>query len=300
MVDNMKFTKGTIPWNKGFTKKNNEIIKRIGETNKEKLKGRHLSKETKLKISEKLKISHTRKSWGFLKNDSKTISMARRGGKNSPTKFKKGTSIRNTGRTRFKKGEYRVVNNPVHFKSGHRKPQNAFSFPKGNQYAKGRKKSPNAYKFPRGNPYRFKVGIRNNSRGEFKVGDPRHKDVDIQTKRIKNLLKAPNKKELFLNNFLRTNFPNEFKYAGGGSILIGNKCPDFVSINGKKRIIELFGTYWHDQKRRKLLSHQTESGTMEYYEKHGFKCLVIWESELKDLNSLFIKIKKFIADGGQA
>lgn len=292
----MKFSKERIPWNEGLTKESNEVVKRIGEINKEKLKNRHLSKETKIKISEKLKFAHTLKSWGFLKSDLRTIEIARKGGKNSPTKFKKGTTIRNTGRTRFKKGEPRAVNNPFHFRPGHPRLPNAFSFPKDNQYARGRKKSPNAYKFPKGNPYRFKMGIRNNPRNEFKIGDPRHEDLNLQMKRIKNLLKKPNKQENLLNNFLQINFPNRFKYSGDGGALIGNKCPDFISTN-RQKVIELFGTYWHDEKRRKLAFHQIAAGTVKYYEEHGFKCLIIWENELIDPSNLFMKIKNFVTDG---
>lgn len=76
-----------------------------------------------------------------------------------------------------------------------------------------------------------------------------------------------------------------YKYVGDGEFILGGKCPDFLNVNGKKQVIELFGTYWHnvfDIAKRK-----------EHFRQYGFSCLCIWEDELKDLDKVKLKIAKF-------
>ena len=52
-----------------------------------------------------------------------------------------------------------------------------------------------------------------------------------------------NKKESLLLNQLNLLYPNEWRFVGCGELIINGKCPDFVNINGQKKIIELFGDY---------------------------------------------------------
>ncbi len=51
-------------------------------------------------------------------------------------------------------------------------------------------------------------------------------------------------------------------------------CPDFFNINGQKKVIEMFGDYWHQG--------QNPQDKIDRYAKSGFDCLVIWERELKE------------------
>jgi len=99
-----------------------------------------------------------------------------------------------------------------------------------------------------------------------------------------------NPERLLFNMIQENNLP--FKYVGDGSYWFTNKKnhynPDFISKN-LKCIIELFGDYWHNlpgciEKDKKRL---------ETYSNYGYKTLVIWESELKDLQSILNKIKLF-------
>ena len=51
-----------------------------------------------------------------------------------------------------------------------------------------------------------------------------------------------------------------------------------MNVNGKKEIIELFGTYFHsvfDVAQRK-----------EHYSQYGFRVAIIWEDELEDEDRL--------------
>jgi hypothetical protein len=99
-----------------------------------------------------------------------------------------------------------------------------------------------------------------------------------------------NGKELYLDFILQNYFPDEWKYVGDGAVIIEGLCPDFINVNGKKQIIELFGDYWHNRKNMKY--HQTEQGRKEAFAKHGYSTLIIWEHELKDENKIIEKIKR--------
>jgi len=94
----------------------------------------------------------------------------------------------------------------------------------------------------------------------------------------------PNKLELKVQDWLNINYPNEWKWVGGGEIIIGGKCPDF--INGKKQIIELFGDYWHkgdDPEERKT-----------FFKRYGYCTLVLWEKDLTNISYLVEKVNNFI------
>ncbi len=90
----------------------------------------------------------------------------------------------------------------------------------------------------------------------------------------------PNKVELVLASWLEQTYPNEWAYNGDGRLgfVIGGRVPDFVNVNGKKAVIELFGNYWHKKNEEDL--------KIEHYAKFGYNCLIIWEDECGDLNKL--------------
>ena len=99
----------------------------------------------------------------------------------------------------------------------------------------------------------------------------------------------PNKPELFLNELLQQNFPNSFKYVGDGKVWFDGFNPDFI-CNPSKKIIELFGIYWHNRKGMEL----RDKKRLETFAKYGYKTLVIWDTELKNNNQVIEKINNFI------
>ena len=121
---------------------------------------------------------------------------------------------------------------------------------------------------------------------------------EYRNKIIRNTMKAqnkkPNKKEHQLNELLQKYFPNEFKYTGDGVNIIYGLCPDFTNCNSKKKLIELFGDYWHNDKQRNIKWICTEWGRKAIYSQLGYDCLIIWEHELKDENKVVKKIKNFV------
>lgn len=140
----------------------------------------------------------------------------------------------------------------------------------------------------------FKVGNKYGqlTKGKHKVEIPWWIKRGLEKPRIFSKLK-PTKLELKLNRLLQVNLPNEFKYVGNGEFILGSKNPDFLNINGKKQVIEVFGNYWHTQK--DMPYHQTEQGCKEYYKQYGFDCLIVWEKELNLSEEQIInKIKVFL------
>lgn len=101
---------------------------------------------------------------------------------------------------------------------------------------------------------------------------------------------SPNKPEKKLNALLNKLYPKEYKFVGDGEIILGGFNPDFINCNGQKKIIELYGDYWHSSPKQQKL-HKRRIKT---YAKYGYKPLIIWEKELKDLNKLARKIKEFV------
>ena len=118
---------------------------------------------------------------------------------------------------------------------------------------------------------------------------------------IKKVMKGqtikPNKSELALKAILDKHFP-EFQYNGSYNlgISLAGVIPDFVNVNGKKQVIELFGKVFHDpnQSKRKIRWKRTELGSIMAYNALGYKCLIIWDYELKNEEAIIKKVGKWV------
>lgn len=118
----------------------------------------------------------------------------------------------------------------------------------------------------------------------------RWKDEEyIQNWISKNAIK-PNRQEIELNNILKEKFPNEYKYVGDFKFWIDGKNPDFINVNGQKKIIELFGTYFH-----KIIKEDDSQKRINHFKKYGYDTLIIWSPELQKQNreKLILKIGDF-------
>jgi very-short-patch-repair endonuclease len=134
---------------------------------------------------------------------------------------------------------------------------------------------------------------------EFKKGSkPIHPYTSIELKKLwkdknyksyiirKSMLgrkTTPNKPEKLLLTLL----PKSFKYVGDGKLILNGFNPDFIDKR-RKLIIELFGDYWHKN------TKQRDKIRLGIYKKYGYKTLIIWGKELKNLNKTNQKIKRFI------
>lgn len=109
----------------------------------------------------------------------------------------------------------------------------------------------------------------------------RWQDEEFVNKITKSLNIKPTKPEWILGTLLDGLFPGEYQYSGDFSFWIGGKNPDFLNINGQKKIIELFGDYWHSPEivGKSIINQCLER--IYHFNKYGYKTLIIWE---KDLN----------------
>jgi very-short-patch-repair endonuclease len=110
----------------------------------------------------------------------------------------------------------------------------------------------------------------------------------------KSLQMKPNKPEQKLIKFFKEhNLP--YVFTGDGSTRINGLSPDFLNCNGQKKIIEHFGSKWHTKEgiNKKLTEAQYEDGRRKRFAEFGFKMLIIWDYELKDMDKVLEKVKKF-------
>ena len=134
-------------------------------------------------------------------------------------------------------------------------------------------------------------------------------NVEFRKRMIKALLKGnlkkPTKPEQRLINVIKK-FNLPFKYVGDGKVLIYGLCPDFIECNGRKIVIEVFGDYWHKEKKN-INWYQTEWGRKAIYSQLGYKCIIFWESELVNRyngkmlsdEEILNKIKSFLKKVGE-
>lgn len=108
-------------------------------------------------------------------------------------------------------------------------------------------------------------------------------DLDFIKRFIETHNLKPNKAEIYLQSVLNIYYPNIYKYVGDFQVNIGGRFPDFIDVNGKKEVIELFGNFWHDQ--------EDVEETISHYKGYGFSCIIIWEDELKNIPALIEHIK---------
>lgn len=121
-----------------------------------------------------------------------------------------------------------------------------------------------------------------------------NKDSEFQKARMKAMNKTPNSLERKIIEIChKENLP--YKFVGDGNFILAGLNPDFVNVNGQKKIIEIFGDYWHsDEKLKKLKNWRgTEFGRKAVFSQFGFQTLVIWGKEFADLNQVADKIKRF-------
>lgn len=111
---------------------------------------------------------------------------------------------------------------------------------------------------------------------------------------LKSLARRPNKLELKAIGLLDKNFPNEWQYTGNGKVILGKLIPDFINVNGKKKVIEIFGEYWHTGERTKNRPNLTKEGRIKEYQQLGFGCLVLWDRDLEDEEKAIRLVKNFM------
>ena len=106
-------------------------------------------------------------------------------------------------------------------------------------------------------------------------------------KLMKSLRRRPNEAEKRLRQLLNSILPHEYVYNGDFSagISINRKIPDFVNVNGQKKVIELYGDFWHKD--------DNPQDRIDLFKKYGYDCLVIWGSEMEDEKKVVNRVLEF-------
>jgi very-short-patch-repair endonuclease len=118
-------------------------------------------------------------------------------------------------------------------------------------------------------------------------------DPEFIKKRFKGMRERPTRPEQFVIELIEEhNLP--FKYIGDGELIISRLNPDFIATNGKNKIIEVFGRFWH-QTYKNVEYKRSEIGRKEVLNKLGYDLLILWDDELlrENSNKILNKIKEF-------
>jgi len=130
---------------------------------------------------------------------------------------------------------------------------------------------------------------------------------EVMKKYWESLRRKPNVEELHVDEVIQEHFPQEFEYNGGYElgIAIERKVPDWVHINGDKRLIEYNGCFFHSCEkcgyemmrngRTAESIRQRDKRKLEVFSKHGFQTLVIWGHDADE--EIIDKVRAFVSDG---
>ena len=124
------------------------------------------------------------------------------------------------------------------------------------------------------------------SEGISKALRERWKDPEFARYMAQAQHRKLNGPELQLLSVLDKHFPGEWKYVGDNQFGVEGRYPDFVNVNGKKQVIEVFGYYWHLCQPNRL----TEEELIAHYREYGFECLVFWEYDVYDGDEVVSRI----------
>lgn len=104
--------------------------------------------------------------------------------------------------------------------------------------------------------------------------DPERKDA-----RLKNWIAAcrrrPSDIEVRLIDIL-DKYDLPYKYVGLGEVILGGKNPDFINVNGEKKIIELFGNLWHEK--------YEEAERKLHFRQYGYETLILWGRDFRKMS----------------
>ena len=113
----------------------------------------------------------------------------------------------------------------------------------------------------------------------------------------------PNNSEQILIDLIKE---SGFEFTGNKPIHIGGFNPDFIHKE-KRKIIEMYGCYWHNCKtckrlrknKRNPLIESKDEFRMKVFKDAGYETLIIWEHELKDKLDVVKKVWNFETNGSK-
>lgn len=103
--------------------------------------------------------------------------------------------------------------------------------------------------------------------------------LDLLAECVRKAQHKPNYQEQRLVMLLQEWFPDEWLYNGRtAQVIIDRKVPDFVNVNGRKAVVELWGALYHKAEDPEVL--------VSHYGRYGYKASVIWAKELQSPEKL--------------
>lgn len=130
------------------------------------------------------------------------------------------------------------------------------------------------------------------------LGRHRWQDPIWRERQIAAWLKAqrvrPTAPECRTQEVLDRHFPGEWKYTGDFNMWIGGKNPDFIALNGRKAVLEVFGDWWHNEEHTGIPRERAVSDRIAHFANYGFRCLVLWASELANEDSVISRVRRLI------
>lgn len=127
--------------------------------------------------------------------------------------------------------------------------------------------------------YRAKVIAR--TRKMQKASDISWADPVKRQKRVEAVLKASWRRPTLIEERIINIIQNHqlpYRYVGDGQVIIGGKNPDFINCNGDKKLIDVFGDYWHHG------GMQEEQERIRFFAEYGFQDLIIWAHQIKHMD----------------
>lgn len=132
--------------------------------------------------------------------------------------------------------------------------------------------------------YRSRMSELSSKRAKDRWADSEKKD-----EWVRNILRAKampmSSAEVKLQTVLDRFYPGEWKYVGDGTLIIAGKCPDFINVNGLKKIIEVFSDYFH--------RGQNPQNRIDAFKPFGYETLVLWTKDVRSMKRLKPKLEEF-------
>jgi len=144
-----------------------------------------------------------------------------------------------------------------------------------------------------------KLRIKCKNDGRVKKGQRLSPETEFGRVHPSKYIKKPTRPEKRLMKIIEK-YKLPVRYVGCGEFIIGDVNPDFIAINGRRKVVEIFSDYWHGRTPRFTPRdwRRTEHGRREYFHQFGYESLILWTSELEGMieDEVVSQLKSFLGE----